>query len=280
MLSTLTMAASAGFLSTLHCLGMCGGIVAALALGSTHGNVRSSVLAVAYNAGRVASYASLGALAGLVALPADAAAWGYRLLQALGLIALVLAGLRLGGWRAGTGALERLGLGLWRRVSPLTRRLLPIDRVSRAVPAGLLWGLLPCGLVYAMLPVAAGSGSIGGSALTMIAFGVGTMPGMVLASVLAQRVGGFKAGLGLRRFAGATLIALACVWFGLQWLGGGHEHHAHAGHLSSAGEPPAGHAAHPAPPASGSAPPAHVGQADHAHHAGMKEPNGGTLDSR
>lgn len=254
MFATLTMAASAGLLSTLHCLGMCGGIVAALALGAPRsGGGRSAALALAYNSGRVASYAALGTVAGLLALPADLAGWGYRVLQAIGFIALVLAGLRLGGWLAGSGPLERAGLAVWRRVSPLTRRLLPIDRVSRAVPAGLLWGLLPCGLVYAMLPVAAGSGSIGGAALTMAAFGLGTLPGMVIAGVLAQRLSGHRPRLALRRYAGAAMIALACVWFTLQWLGGGHQHAAHAGHAAhgsaTSGEPADHGASSPAGPA-------------------------------
>lgn len=260
MFATLTMAASAGLLSTLHCLGMCGGIVAALSLGAPRsGGGRSAALALAYNGGRVASYAALGTVAGLLALPVDVAGWGYRVLQAIGFIALVLAGLRLGGWLAGSGPLERAGLAVWRRVSPLTRRLLPIDRVSRAVPAGLLWGLLPCGLVYAMLPVAAGSGSIGGAALTMAAFGLGTLPGMVIASVLAQRLSGQRPGLALRRYAGAAMIALACVWFTLQWLGGEHQHDAHAGHAAHGSATSGEH--------SGAASPA--GPVDHGamHHA-------------
>lgn len=251
MFSTLMMAASAGLLSTVHCLGMCGGIVAAFALGAPAARPSASLaLALAYNGGRIASYALLGAVSALIALPAAAAPWGYRLLQALGLLMLVGAGLRLGGWLSGAGWLERLGLRLWRRLSPLTRRCLPVDRVGRALPAGLLWGFLPCGLVYAMLPVAAGSGGTGRAALTMAAFGAGTLPGMVLASTLANRLGGLKLDLGLRRYAGAALILLACVWFGLQWLANEGEPAAHAEHMH--------HAGHAGPP-----------------HPGPEEPSGG-----
>ena len=252
MLSTLSMAVGAGLLSTIHCWGMCGGVVAALALGvPTAMRARTGAtlaLAVAYNTGRVGSYVMLGALAGLIALPAGRGEWAYRVLQLAGLVTLVFAGLRLGGWRSTAGWFERSGLRLWRHVSPLTRHFLPIDRLSRALPAGLLWGLLPCGLVYAMLPVAAGSGSVGASAATMAAFGLGTLPGMVLASTLANRLGNLKPGPGLRRYAGASLIALACMWFGLQWLGGSHQDHAvhagHAGHPTRMPEAPDGHADH------------------------------------
>lgn len=280
MLSTLSLAATAGLLSTLHCWGMCGGIVAALALGAPAARrahpARSLLLAFAYNGGRLLSYCALGALSALIVLPAGAGLWGYRVLQMLGLVALVAAGLRLGGWFVGVGWLERAGLGVWRHISPLTRHFLPIDRVTRALPAGLLWGLLPCGLVYAMLPVAAAGGGVAMGALTMAAFGAGTLPGMVLAGAASSTLAGFKPGPGLRRFAGASLIAMACVWFGLQWLGSTHDHAAHAGHAGHTGHlehvAPAGastedpHAAHRHPPAAPSPDDPHAGHAG-MHHA-------------
>lgn len=276
MFSTLTMAAGAGLLSTLHCLGMCGGIVAALALGvpaARRGGRASIVLAFAYNGGRIASYALLGLLAALLTLPAAAAPWAYRGLQALGLVTLIFAGLRLGGWLGGAGWLERIGLRLWRYLSPLTRRFLPIDRIGRAVPAGMLWGFLPCGLVYAMLPVAAGTGSLRGAALTMAAFGAGTLPGMLVASALANRLGGLRPAAGLRRYAGATLILLACLWFGLQWLGGTHDHAAHEH---------AAHSAHSQQP-SGAGPHADRGRSSpqdpHAGHDAMSHPHAGHAGS-
>jgi len=258
VLPTLIMAASAGLLSALHCWGMCGGIVAALSLGAGGRQAARLPLALAYNLGRIASYTGMGAIAGLIATaPAGDGALAYRALQLLGLAALLLAGLRLGGWLPRNGWVETQGLRLWRRLHPLTRHLLPIDRVGKALPAGLVWGFLPCGLVYAMLPVAAGTGSVTGGALTMLAFGAGTLPGMIVASALAQRLGGLNPGASLRRYAGATLIGLALIWYGLQWLGGGHEHAAHAGQAApAAGEPSdQGHAGmqHAAPAVPGDA---------------------------
>ena len=47
--------------------------------------------------------------------------------------------------------------------------------------AGMLTGFLPCGLVYAFLALAATSGGLWSGSLTMVAFGLGTMPLMVLA---------------------------------------------------------------------------------------------------
>ncbi len=266
MLTTLLLAASTGFVSTLHCWGMCGGIVAALALGApatvrTRGGAVTG-LAVAYNLGRITSYAGLGAAAGLAAAGAAGAGGGagiaFRILQTCGLAALLLAALRLAGWLPRNGIVERIGLRFWQRLGPLTRRLLPIDRASRAVAAGLLWGFLPCGLVYAMLPVSAGTGSVAGGALTMLAFGAGTLPGMIAASVTANRLGGLKPGPGLRRYAAAALIALSLAWYGLQWLDAGdaHAHHAPASaaapadaHQAQHGMEHHGHSMPPATPA-------------------------------
>lgn len=239
MLTTLLLAASTGFVSTLHCWGMCGGIVAALALGAppslrARGNAVAG-LAVAYNLGRITSYAGLGAVAGLAATSAVGSgnAIAYLILQSFGLVALLFAALRLGGWLPRNGIVERIGLRFWQRLSPLTRRLLPIDRTSRAVAAGLLWGFLPCGLVYAMLPVSAGTGSAASGALTMLAFGAGTLPGMIAASMAANRLGGLKPGPGLRRYAAAALITLSLAWYGLQWLDAG-DAHSHAHHAPAA----------------------------------------------
>lgn len=254
MLTTLLLAAGTGFASTLHCWGMCGGLVAAFALGAPAGQRTqggsATGLAVAYNFGRIASYAGLGAVAGLAATSTVGAgnALAFRLLQTLGLVALLLAALRLAGWLPRNGLVERLGLRLWQRLAPLTRRLLPVDRASRAVAAGLVWGFLPCGLVYAMLPVGAGTGSAAGGALTMLAFGAGTLPGMLTASVAAQRLGGLKPGPGLRRYAAVALIALALAWYGLQWLAAG-DTHSHAHHAPAQDHHGTGHHGHAMPDA-------------------------------
>jgi len=145
-------------------------------------------------------------------------------LQSLAALALVLAGLRLAGWRRGSW-LEALGLRLWRYIAPLTRRLWPIDRPWRALLSGLLWGLLPCGLVYAMLPVAAATGSAANGALTLLAFGLGTLPGMLGASLLANRLTPALSQRGVRRTAGAALVVTALVWWTLQGLNAAHHHH-------------------------------------------------------
>jgi sulfite exporter TauE/SafE len=152
---------------------------------------------LAYNAGRIASYAAAGAVAGalgttLQSLGAvEQVGLGLRLAAGLVMIGL---GLYLAGFAGALHWAERAGEPLWRRIAPLARRLVPVRTPAHAVALGLLWGWMPCGLVYAALAAAVTSGSSIGGAVTMAAFGVGTLPTLItmgsaagLASRLARR---------------------------------------------------------------------------------------------
>ena len=229
MISSLLLAFGTGLLSTLHCWGMCGSLIAALHSGAPGLGVSAGArrrLTGLYHGGRVTCYGLLGAAGGsLLPLTASDHAVAYRVLQTLAALALVLAGLRLAGWRRGSW-LEALGLRLWRYVAPVTRRLWPIDRPWRALASGLLWGLLPCGLVYAMLPVASATGSAASGALILLAFGLGTLPGMLAASLLTNRLASALGQPGARRVAGVALMVMALIWWLIQGLHTMHHHHA------------------------------------------------------
>ena len=142
-----------GLLGSSHCIGMCGGIVAALNMGIDPGPTaaRKPVILyqLVYNSGRIISYVLVGLAAG--ALGSSLAELGVKpifgkLLAAGFLIAL---GLYLANWWRGLVVLERLGSKLWRHIQPLGKRLLPIQNPLHAFLLGMLWGWLPCGLVYA-----------------------------------------------------------------------------------------------------------------------------------
>lgn len=224
-----------------HCLGMCGGIGAAL---GTHSRGRALPYALAYNSGRVAAYAALGAIAGgIVAIAGSAAgawlpAFGAGLRTVAGLL-LVAMGLYMGNWWLGLRRLEALGAPLWRRVQPLARTLLPPRSLGAATLLGALWGLLPCGLIYSGLLFAAASGSAAGGALLMAAFGAGTLPALLLAVLGGSGLQRHLQTPWLRRGAGALLIALGFVTALAPWS----HHHSH----TSAAGAPAAHAAHTDP---------------------------------
>jgi sulfite exporter TauE/SafE len=199
-----------GLLGGTHCVGMCGGIVGALSLGS---GSRPS-LHLAYNAGRIFSYGLAGAIAGALG-GASLALSGQLpvrlLLYVLANLMLVALGLYLLGVTRALAFAERFGQKLWRRVQPLTRHYLPARGMAQAFPLGLLWGWLPCGLVYSALATALTSGSALRGAGMMLAFGAGTLPSLLLAGLLAVRLNEYVAKPVVRLLAGLLVLAFG-LW--------------------------------------------------------------------
>lgn len=190
-----------GLASGLHCVGMCGGIVAAFSARRTI-PIRPAQRprTLEFNAGRIATYALLGAAAGALggavplmrgALPAQ------TMLFVLANAALILTGLYLAGAGTLLGRLEDLAAPLWRRVQPAAQRLMRGSSPLAAFGAGMLWGLLPCALVYGALAAATLSGGAGAGALAMAAFGAGTLPWLLGAGALAHRLRRWRFAAGL-----------------------------------------------------------------------------------
>lgn len=209
---TLVSAFLIGLLGSTHCIGMCGGIVGAVTLGVRGASANSWSLVpflIAYNAGRIASYTAAGALLGLLgaammqAAPSANAQAVARLVSGGFMVAL---GLYLAGWWAGLGALERAGSKLWTRIEPVGRRLLPVDRPSKALLLGLLWGWLPCGLVYAALAWSAAAGGPAQGAALMAAFGLGTLPMLFAMGATARWLGAAVRLPVVRRVAGVLVL--------------------------------------------------------------------------
>ncbi len=206
----------AGVASGVHCLGMCGGIVAVFGARRTIPVVAAGarthpefVRQLGFNAGRITSYTIGGALAGLLgstALYMAGARPAQTVLYMLANAMLVLVGLYLAGAGRLLGPLERLGAPLWRRVQPIAARSLGASTLPQTYAAGLLWGFLPCGLVYGALAAAAFAGSAGAGAGAMLAFGLGTLPNLLAAGLLAARTRALLAHRAARLGAGAVVL--------------------------------------------------------------------------
>lgn len=213
--ATLLGALLVGLFSSVHCIGMCGGIAGLLAAGQAE-TPRGRLLGIQllYNAGRLASYAVAGAGSGLIGrLLAGAAGLELArlLLQGAAGIIMLLLGLHLAGWRSPLAGLEQAGARLWRHIEPLGRPLLPVRSARSALLVGLLWGWLPCGLVYSALVWAVASGSAANGALLMLAFGVGTLPSMVGVGLFAGRLRGVARNAGVRVLAGLLVMSMGLV---------------------------------------------------------------------
>jgi len=201
-----------GLLGGAHCVGMCGGIVGALAIG---GASRWS-MHLAYNGGRILSYAAAGALAGALgaaSLGLEGQVPARLILYLFANLMLIALGFYLLGATRVLAFTERAGQALWRRIQPLTRRFLPATTVRQAFPLGLLWGWLPCGLVYSALASALSAGSAGRGAALMLAFGLGTLPNLLLAGILFSRLNEF-----VRRPVVRILSGLLILGFGIYGL--------------------------------------------------------------
>jgi len=216
-----------GLLGSVHCGAMCGGIVGALSFGPslTPPRTRAGVVVIAlrpaisdragshvaaYNLGRIASYMTAGALAGgvaqgagtLSALPHLQAA-AYWLANGM----LVALGLHLMNAWTGIAHLEKAGQLVWRHVRPQLARIGPPDTPGRMFAAGALWGWLPCAMVYSVLVTAMLSGSMVSGALTMLAFGLGTLPMMLALGLAGARLRGWLRLPPVRIVCGALVLA-------------------------------------------------------------------------
>ncbi|MBF0174210.1 MAG: sulfite exporter TauE/SafE family protein [Magnetococcales bacterium] len=213
-----------GLFSTAHCLLMCGAIVGALTISlPVSVRERRGVLVgylAAWNGGRIAGYTLAGFLAGALGeLLVLAFGLEYRhssVLSGLSLLFLVGIGMYIADWLPGVARLEKIGVGLWRILEPFAQSLLPVSSRSRALVFGLLWGWFPCGLTYTVLIWSATVGGPLKGAAAMAAFGLGTLPGLLLAGFFSSRLFIVRQSVWVKRGLGLLLVGYALVmgvWF-------------------------------------------------------------------
>lgn len=217
--------------SVMHCVPMCGPFVLGQAADRMARMPASALceaarlrgaLLLPYHAGRLITYAGLGAVVatlGAHALPA----------RAIGLLLIFAALLFLA--HAARLALPMLGLPGLARALPrldaapagwagtlarLARRLRGSDGDSwtDGLLLGLVLGFLPCGMLYGALAAAATTGRAGGGALAMLAFGLGTVPALI-AVALAGQAAGRAWQSAMLRLAPAVMLLNAVVLAGI-----------------------------------------------------------------
>jgi len=231
-----------GLVSSLHCVQMCGPIVLSYSVAleslkkSVPGGSSVSPLLrnhLAYNAGRILTYSTLGAIAGIfggtLGLLGRLAGFGHILALVSGGLMIVVGISMLGIIPAGL-----LGSSLLRIPSLFLRRagkLLSAPGSSNRFLLGLALGLLPCGLIYAALLKAMATGSAFAGAATMLAFGLGTAGALLalgmFSSALRIRLNRWGSQLAA---VGVTLMGVLLVWRGTMpgmLMMGGHMHGHH-----------------------------------------------------
>lgn len=235
-----------GLLGGVHCAGMCGGIVGALSMlgrqtakiagehatavpvnwvpaqqfSSVSSFPRSQLrparlvwakaaIPFYYNVGRICMYTTLGILAGITgslsfifeqALPVQQIAYF------ISSILLIMVGAYLLDVRWVVAALETLGQPFWRRIKPLATARLRRTGPLNLILTGALWGLVPCGMLYGVLSMALFSGSAMHGGLLMLAFGLGTLPNLMMLGVAGGAMKRFTERQWVRQLAGATIV--------------------------------------------------------------------------
>ncbi len=203
-----------GLLGSVHCVGMCGGIVSAFSALPAASRpfpvalvvqrpADGAARALAYNTGRIASYMVAGAMAGVSGMQAG----GYWLANLM----LVALGLYLMNAWNGLTRLEVLGRGLWRHAQPLIKSLMPYDSQLKMLALGGLWGWLPCGMVYSVLLTAMLTGSAAGGAAVMLAFGLGTLPVLLAMGLMGDHLRGALQRPVVRFGAGMVVLAFGVL---------------------------------------------------------------------
>ena len=225
-----------GMFLSFHCVGMCGGFVALVAVApsiATAGSSENVALQglqfrrifppqLVFNAGRIASYTLLGAAAGGLGSAASLISRTGRTQAVLMIgagILMIVSGLALAGlvhhWKTSSAA--SASPKPW--FAAIFAKAMRLPHAFRSFPLGALMGFLPCGLIYAMLAKASSTGSAAGGALVMLAFGMGTVPALLL---VAFSAGIFSISLRekLVRASGVLLAALGTItaYRGFLWL--------------------------------------------------------------
>ncbi len=181
-----------GFLSSFgHCIGMCGGFVMTYSMkinpsGTSQSWIQKVWPHVLYNSGRILTYAFLGFFFGLIGETMKVMLEVVHVQGALEIVTgvvMVIMGLDLGGWVP----LSRGGYlpGFQWFISGVQHMLQRVNR-RNVFQLGLVLGFIPCGLVYAAGATAAASGSAVRGVLIMIAFGLGTVPALLVVAFSTQ----------------------------------------------------------------------------------------------
>jgi sulfite exporter TauE/SafE len=230
----LSAAFVAGIAGSAHCVAMCGGLAGALGMRARvvqSTAAQTFVRALLMQLGRIGSYSVAGALVGALAGAGSMFATEINFLyvaQALrlfaGLVLLAIAVRIAFAWNA-FAWIERAGARFWSHLAPMTKRLGTDSRnrlrIVDSLLLGAIWGWLPCGLVYSMLLFAAANGDAARGAAIMIAFGFGTLPAMLVGTLLAAQLTTVLKQRSTKWVAAALLAAFG-VWTLVAAISGHH----------------------------------------------------------
>jgi sulfite exporter TauE/SafE len=175
-----------GFVTSAHCVGMCGPIVIALPLKdtSTGSRILSSVL---YNLGRTLTYGILGLFFGLIGQGLELA--GFQKIVSITMGSLMIISVIFPALFKKNFSTEKGLFGIVNKIKSGLGRRFSVKSYGSLFTIGILNGLLPCGPVYiaVFMAIATNNAIIG--AIGMIIFGLGTIPALLTLSIISNTIG-------------------------------------------------------------------------------------------
>ena len=204
-----------GLLGSGHCIGMCGGLVSGCFMKL---QAKGPWPYAAYHAARIGIYAGVGlvaALLGTVLVASGMTGLAQGVLQILAGAIVILLGLDLLGVSPIRNTYGFAPVAWLRRQFVTATQKGP---VLGAAISGAINGLMPCSMTMAMAVKATTAPSPPEGMLLMLAFGAGTLPSMLFASVLFGKLGPRLRG-GLQKLAALFVIALgvSTLWQGVRF---------------------------------------------------------------
>lgn len=190
-----------GVLTSIHCVGMCGGIMLSQSINKDNKSKFDSIKpAILYNTGRVLSYTVIGGIVGALGSVLSLSISAKAGLQIFAGVFMIIMGLNMSGF----SLFRKLNLKLpWSTCSIKKKPKAPFL-------VGVLNGLLPCGPLQTMQLYALGTGSAFNGALSMLLFSLGTVPLMLTFGALSGLItkGYTKT---LLKFSGILVVVLGIV---------------------------------------------------------------------
>lgn len=198
-----------GLIGSLHCVGMCGPI--SFAIPKPKNNPTKQMLSImSYHFGRITTYVLLGLIFGFIGHLINLFVVQQWISIVTGSLILLIVVLKIINIK--TPISNRLYLKLNSKLQGILKQLFSSSHPGRTFGIGMVNGLLPCTMSFLAIIGSMGMGSISSSIFFMIAFGIGTMPLLLIFNLFTEQFKKFKKGsyqqimLGLGLFIGIVFI--------------------------------------------------------------------------
>lgn len=196
-----------GLIGSLHCLGMCGPLVAAISItdASRGKTVQNASI---YHGMRILAYGVLGLLPGILGEGLKISGWQKDVSLWMGLAFILLFI-----WTVLSKSSFHLGsvAAINHSVQNLMRPLLQREGHTRLMALGFLNGFIPCGMTYMAMASALAAPSLWESVVFMMVFGLGTTPALFSIHLFGM----FKKNLSFLVPIGYLVIGLVLIYRGL-----------------------------------------------------------------